>query len=158
MAAQQREADTSLRAQLTLLEGQAVGDTAVAQGSQSPEFTIADIVGALRSPDVSQREEALALLSEIIDTAYGNDGAVIGEVMGARLSIALWPPSMLPSSCCIAPEPHPASAQLAEPSQAVRQLGGISVLGWMLLDPSTIVQQEALLVLGNLCSDAFDDQ
>ncbi len=39
---------------------------------------------------------------------------------------------------------------------AVREGDGISLLAWLLVDPSTVVQQEALLILGNLCSDACD--
>ena len=39
---------------------------------------------------------------------------------------------------------------------SVREVGGIPLLGWLIVDPSPLVQQEALLILGNLCSDACD--
>ena len=115
----------ALRAQLQQLEAQQAqaaqaASTAlvVHEPEPAPDLTIVDIINALRSLDPAEREEALALLGEIVDTAYGEDGAAVG--------------------------------------QAVRDLGGVQVLGWMLLDPNVIVQQEALLVLGNLCSDACD--
>ena len=39
---------------------------------------------------------------------------------------------------------------------AVRETGGIAELAWLLTDGSTAVQNEALVVLGNLCSNAVD--
>jgi len=46
----------------------------------------------------------------------------------------------------------------AELGRAVRQGGGIPLLSWLLADPSPDIQQSALLVLGNLCSDSVDPQ
>ena len=40
--------------------------------------------------------------------------------------------------------------------EAVRAVGGVSLLAWLIVDPSLLVQQQALLILGNLCSDACD--
>lgn len=39
---------------------------------------------------------------------------------------------------------------------AVRANGGIALLSWLLADPSPEVQQMALMILGNLCSDSVD--
>ena len=38
----------------------------------------------------------------------------------------------------------------------VRANGGIALLSWLLADPSPEVQQMALMILGNLCSDSVD--
>ena len=44
----------------------------------------------------------------------------------------------------------------AELGEAVRQGGGVALLAWLLADPYDQVQQQALLVIGNLCSDSVD--
>ena len=80
--------------------------------------SVDEIVGAMRSPDEVQRGEAIDLLSELVNSAYGEDGRAL--------------------------------------AQAVRDAGGIALLAWMLTDPSLRVQQQTLLILGNLCSNSFD--
>ena len=40
--------------------------------------------------------------------------------------------------------------------EAVRTTDGVAMLAWLIVDPYPDVQQQALLVLGNLCSDACD--
>ena len=40
----------------------------------------------------------------------------------------------------------------------VRENSGVSLLSWLLADPSPEVQQTALMILGNLCSDSVDSQ
>ena len=40
--------------------------------------------------------------------------------------------------------------------EAVRRLDGVELLAWLIVDPSVEVQVQALLILGNLCSDACD--
>ena len=80
--------------------------------------SVDEIVGAMRSPDEAQRGEAIDLLSELVNSAYGEDGRAL--------------------------------------AQAVRDAGGIALLAWMLTDPSLRVQQQTLLILGNLCSNSFD--
>ena len=44
----------------------------------------------------------------------------------------------------------------AEIGRAVRSHGGPAILTWLLADPNPVVQQLALMVLGNLCSDSVD--
>lgn len=78
----------------------------------------AGLVALLRSPDEDVRNDALADLAELVDGAYGEDGAYLGK--------------------------------------EVRAGGGIALLAWMLSDPSPEVQQTALMILGNLCSDSVD--
>ena len=47
--------------------------------------------------------------------------------------------------------------EAAELGEAVREAGGVQLLCWLAMDVSSVeVQQRALLVLGNLCSDATD--
>ena len=40
--------------------------------------------------------------------------------------------------------------------EAVRRINGVELLAWLTIDPSVQVQVQALLILGNLCSDACD--
>ena len=77
-----------------------------------------ELIQAMRSPDAGERADALAMLSEVVGSAYGEAGAELGE--------------------------------------AVRQGGGVALLAWLLADPYDQVQQQALLVIGNLCSDSVD--
>ncbi|KAL1498546.1 hypothetical protein AB1Y20_013867 [Prymnesium parvum] len=44
----------------------------------------------------------------------------------------------------------------AEIGRVVRAQGGPAILTWLLADPAPEVQQQALMVLGNLCSDSVD--
>ena len=81
-------------------------------------LTILELFGLIKSKDENDRLDGLAELSDLVDSAYGDDGAALGE--------------------------------------AVRAVGGLPLLGWLIVDPSPLVQQEALLILGNLCSDACD--
>jgi len=46
----------------------------------------------------------------------------------------------------------------AELGQALRQSGGIAPIAWLLAERNAPIQQKALLVLANLCSDAVDAQ
>ena len=77
-----------------------------------------ELIQAMRSADAGERADALAMLSEVVGSAYGEAGAELGE--------------------------------------AVRQAGGVALLAWLLADPYDQVQQQALLVIGNLCSDSVD--
>jgi hypothetical protein len=77
-----------------------------------------ELLEAMRSADASVRADALAMLSEVVGSAYGEAGAELGE--------------------------------------AVREGGGVTLLAWLLADPYDQVQQLALLVIGNLCSDSVD--
>ena len=77
-----------------------------------------ELIQAMRSADAGERADALAMLSEVVGSAYGEAGAELGE--------------------------------------AVRQGGGVALLAWLLADPYDQVQQQALLVIGNLCSDSVD--
>ena len=85
---------------------------------QPDDPTVAELLSLMRSPDEEERDDALASLSEIVGSAYGDDGAAIGE--------------------------------------AVRANGGPAILTWLLADPDPYIQQLALMVLGNLCSDSVD--
>ena len=80
--------------------------------------TVPELLELIRSPYHEQRDEAIALLAELVTTAFGEDGEVLG--------------------------------------QAVRDGGGVPQLAWLLADPSPSIQQQALLVLGNLCSNSVD--
>ena len=90
------------------------------QAEEEEEYipTVAELLELLRSPHPEQRDEAIALLAELVTTAFGEDGEVLG--------------------------------------QAVRDGGGVPQLAWMLADPTPTVVQQALLVLGNLCSNSVD--
>ena len=81
-------------------------------------LTVSDCVALLKSTDEADRQDGLANLAELCDTAYGEDGLRLGR--------------------------------------EVRQHGGVPLLAWLLSDPVFEVQQTALMVLGNLCSDAVD--
>ena len=72
------------------------------------------------SPDAWERSEAITALSRLIETAYGDDAAMIGDFM--------------------------------------RECGGVELLIEYLEDESSDVQQRALMVLGNLVSDAVDPE
>ena len=82
--------------------------------------TVPELLELLRSPYHEQRDEAIALLAELVTSAFGEDGEVLG--------------------------------------QAIRDGGGVPQLAWLLADPSASVsiQQQSLLVLGNLCSNSVD--
>tara|TARA_B100000768_G_scaffold173074_1_gene181979 strand:+ start:494 stop:1042 length:549 start_codon:yes stop_codon:yes gene_type:complete len=80
--------------------------------------TVPELLELLRSPYHEQRDEAIALLAELVTTAFGEDGEVLG--------------------------------------QAIRDGGGVPQLAWLLADPSSSIQQQSLLVLGNLCSNSVD--
>lgn len=92
------------------------------QQPDSPEDeyvpTVPELLELLRSPYPEQRDEAIALLAEIVTSAFGEDGEVLG--------------------------------------QAIRDGGGVPQLAWLLADPSPSIQQQSLLVLGNLCSNSVD--
>lgn len=77
-----------------------------------------ELLELMRSPDANERADALAMLSEVVGTAFGEAGAELGE--------------------------------------AVRDGGGVALLAWLLADPYEQVQQQTLLVIGNLCSDSVD--
>mgnify|MGYP000854470571 CR=1 FL=1 len=80
--------------------------------------SVPSLIALLRSTDETERDDALASLAELVDGAFGVDGAELGL--------------------------------------AVRANGGIALLSWLLADPSAEVQQMALMILGNLCSDSVD--
>ena len=80
--------------------------------------TVPVLVALLRSTDENERDDALATLAEMVDGAFGEDGARLGQEMRAN--------------------------------------GGIALLSWLLADPNPEVQQMALMILGNLCSDSVD--
>ena len=82
--------------------------------------TVPELLELLRSPYHEQRDEAIALLAELVTSAFGEDGEVLG--------------------------------------QAIRDGGGVPQLAWLLADPSASIsiQQQSLLVLGNLCSNSVD--
>ena len=90
----------------------------MAEPDEEPPLTVAEIMGLIRSDDKDDRLDGLIELSEVIDGAFGEDAALLGE--------------------------------------EVRELEGVMVLAWLINDPEVEVQQQALLVLGNLCSDACD--
>ena len=85
---------------------------------EEPPLTLDEILGLIRSPATEDRIDGLIELSLLIDSAYGEEGAAIGQ----------W----------------------------VRQSGALQLLAWLVVDSSAEVQQQSLLVLGNLCSDACD--
>ena len=76
------------------------------------------LTAALRSGDVDERENGMAVLSDMVAEAYGEEGARLG--------------------------------------QALREINALPLLSFMVIDSSPLIQQAALSVLGNLCSDAFD--
>jgi len=86
--------------------------------SQPETISVGEVLSLLKSVDEADREEAIAILSDMVDTAYGEDGARLGE--------------------------------------AVREGGGVEVLARLLSDRDEVVQQAALGLIGNLCSDAVD--
>ena len=90
----------------------------MAEPDEEPPLTVAEIMGLIRSDAKDDRLDGLIELSEVIDGAFGEDAALLGE--------------------------------------QVRELEGVMVLAWLINDPEVEVQQQALLVLGNLCSDACD--
>jgi hypothetical protein len=51
--------------------------------------TVPALVALLRSTDESERDEALATLAEMVDGAFGEDGAQLGEEMRANGGVAL---------------------------------------------------------------------
>ena len=86
---------------------------------EPPPLSLDELLELLRSEDAGDRIDALAELSSMLDTAYDDEAALIGE--------------------------------------ALRGVAAVPLLGWLAADASSPeVQQLALLVLGNLCSDATD--
>ena len=92
--------------------------TKMQDDEEEPPLTLDEILGLIRSPATEDRIDGLIELSLLIDSAYGEEGAAIGQ----------W----------------------------VRQSGALQLLAWLVVDSSAEVQQQSLLVLGNLCSDACD--
>ena len=76
------------------------------------------IIALLRSRFDDERDEALSALGEMVDGAFGDDGAALGH--------------------------------------ALRVHGGVKLLAWLLGNENPEVQEMALMILGNLCSDAVD--
>ena len=85
---------------------------------EEPPLTIDEIFGLIRSPVSEDRLDGLIELSQLVDEAYGEDGAALGA--------------------------------------ALRRSGGVQLLAWMTVEPMVDIHQQALFLLGNLCSDAFD--
>lgn len=111
----------ALKRQLAEKEEQlALQAAADQQTGEEEEYvpTVPELLEVLRSPYQEEREEAVALLAELVTTAYGSDGEALGN--------------------------------------AIRDGGGVAQMAWMLADPSPTIQQQALLVLGNLCSNSVD--
>ena len=84
----------------------------------APPLSLEEILALLRSADADDRLDGLLELAGMVDGAFGDDGAALG--------------------------------------QAVREADGIRVLSWNAMDTDVEIQQQALLVLGNLCSDGVD--
>ena len=51
----------------------------MAEPDEEPPLTVAEIMGLIRSDDKDDRLDGLIELSEVIDGAFGEDAALLGE-------------------------------------------------------------------------------
>ena len=94
--------------------------------------TVPVLVALLRSTDENERDEALATMAEMVDGAFGEDGAQLGQEMRANGGVALL------------------SWLLADPSPEVQQMS-LMILGNLCsdsVDASSNLTKQALLCSG----------